>query len=146
MDYIREAIEFLTNYDNFTTAIINLEMEIAEIKEELKVGQMKAIEYTDMPTGSSSQLPGDKLVNKMYSLQVKESEYALTKKTPKKMNKILSRLPKDDEKVLRSYYILGYREETLFKYIACSERNFYRIKNQAIRTFAIQLHGINVLI
>jgi len=145
LDYIREAVEFLTNYDNLKTSLINLDMSIKEITEELNVGQLKGIAYSDMPTGDNSQLPDDKLVNKIYMLQVKKQEYALTKLTIKRMNKILSRLPSNVERILRGYYILGYREETLYKYTCCSERTFYRIKNQAIRTFAVQLHGISAI-
>ncbi|MBU3098368.1 MULTISPECIES: hypothetical protein [Clostridium] len=145
MDYIREAIEFLTNYDNLKTSLINLELDIREIKADLNAGQIKAIEYSDMPSGDSAQLPDDKLINKMYMFQVKKKEYFLTKKTIKKMDQVLARLPSDDERILRAYYILGLREGTLFKHTFCSERTFYRMKTQAIRTFAIQLHGIDAI-
>jgi len=145
LDYIREAVDFLINYNNLKTSLINLEMDIREINAELNAGQMKAIEYSDMPKGDSSQLPDDKLINKMYMFQVKKKEYFLTKKIIKKMDEVMARLPSNDERILRAYYILGYREETLFKHTFCSERTFYRAKTQAIRTFAIQLHGINAI-
>lgn len=145
MDYIRDAIEFLKNYDNLKTSLDNLKNDIQELKAELAVGQIGAMEYSDMPKGDSSQLPDDKLVNKMYALNVKQKEYSITKKTIEKMDKVLSKLPKEDEKILRAWYIEGLRGETVYKHTFCSERNFYRCKNQALRTFAVQLHGINAI-
>ena len=145
MDYIKEAIDYLINYDNLGKALTNLEMDIREIKCDLESGQIGAIEYSDMPKGDSSELPDDKLINKLYRLKVKKMEYCLTKKTLDKMNKALSGLSREDEKILRSWYVEGYRGETVLKHNNCSESTFYRNKNRAIRTFAIQLHGIAAL-
>lgn len=145
MDYIRDAIEFLKNYDNLKVALDNLEDDIKELKADLAVGQLGAMEYSDMPKGDSSQLPDDKIVNKIYALKVKRQEYLITKKTLGKMDKVLSQLPKEDERILRAWYIEGLRGESVLKETHCSERNFYRCKSQALRTFAIQIHGINAV-
>lgn len=145
MDYIRDTIDYLKNYSNLQQSLENLELDIKELRAEINAGQVGAIEYSDMPKGDSSQLPDDKIVNKIYVLQVKRKEYALTKKTLEKMDKVLSGLPKEDERILRAWYIDGLRGETVYKHTFCSERNFYRCKNQALRTFAVQLHGINAI-
>lgn len=145
MDYIRETIEYLKNYDSLRQSLVNLEMDIKELKSNLDVGKIGAINYSDMPKGSSSQLPDDNIVNNIYKLKVKRQEYAITKKTLEKMDKVLSGLDPYYEKILRSYYIDGLREETLYKHTNCSERNFYRCKNTALRVFAVQLHGINAI-
>jgi len=145
MNYISDAIDYLRNYENLKRALDNLEIDIKELKAELNTGQVKAIEYSDMPKGDSSQLPDDKTVNKIYMLQVKRKEYALTKKSLEKMDKVLSGLSKEDERILRAWYIDGLRGDTAYKHTYCSERNFYRCKSNALKNFAVQLHGINAI-
>jgi len=145
MDYIRETIEYLKNYDSLKQSLINLEMDIKELKSNLDVGKIGAINYSDMPKGSNAQLPGDDVINNIYRLKVKREEYAITKKTLEKMDKTLAALDPYYAKILRAYYIDGLREESLYKHTNCSERNFYRSKNTALRVFAVQLHGINAI-
>lgn len=145
MNYIGDAIEYLKNYENLKKAIDNLENDIKELKAELNAGQVKGIEYSDMPKGDSPGLPDDNIINKMYMLQIKRKEYAITKKTIEKMDKVLSGLSKEDERILRAWYIDGLRGDTVYKHTLCSERNFYRCKSNALKNFAVQLHGIRAI-
>lgn len=146
MDCIGETIEFLKSYEHLQKALNNILLDIKELQEELNSGQLGAIEYSDMPKGDSSTLPGDDVINKMYSMQVKKKQYIETKKKLDKINKIISELPAQDQKVLKFWYMEGLRGDTALKHIGCtSERQLHRDKNRAIRTLAIQLHGIMAL-
>lgn len=145
MNYIDDAVEYLKNYENLQRALENLEMDIRELKAEINAGQLNAVQYSDMPKGNGPLLQDDKLINKMYKLQVKKKEYIITKKTIEKMDKAIANLPEVDQKILRAWYIDGLRDETAYKHTGCSERNFYRCKNQALKTFSIQLHGISAI-
>jgi hypothetical protein len=142
MNYIGEAIDYLKNYENMQRALENLEMDIKELKANINAGQIGAIEYSDMPKGGGNSLPGDEIINNLYVLQVKRRQYSLTKRAIEKMDLVLSKLPPEDEKILRYWYIDGLRGDTVYEHTNCSERNFYRCKNQALKTFAIQLHGL----
>ncbi|OPJ58447.1 DUF1492 domain-containing protein [Clostridium oryzae] len=145
MDYIRDAVEYLENYDNLKRSLENLKLDIMELNLDLKSGAMKGIKYSDMPKGDSANLPDDVIVNKMYKLKVKKNEYALTRKMLEKMDEVIDKLPELDRNILRSWYIDGLRGDTILTHTGCSERNFYRCKSKALKVFAIQLHGIKAV-
>lgn len=146
MDYKREAIEYLKNYDRLKTALDNLKDEILELKVDIK--SIKAVPYSDMPKGSGSPAPDDELVNKMFRLARAESEYKVTFKTVARIDKVLSNFEANNKtyyKVLKGYFVDQYTEEQLMKDFNYSDRHLRRLKQEAIRSFAIEVFGIKVI-
>lgn len=146
MDYVREAVEYLKNYDNLDIARQNLKDEIMELQEDLK--SVKEIGYSDMPTGSGAEFPDDNIINKMFRLNKAEKEYKSTLVTIKRINKVFEKFNKTNPtfaKILKAYFIDCLVEEEILKQFSYSERHLRRLKQQALRCFAIQIFGIKTL-
>ena len=146
MDYIREAVEYLKNYDRLETALENLRDEIKELRIDLK--SVKELTYSDMPGGSGSALPDDATINKIYRLKKAEEEYSSTYKTLKRMNKVFEKFENENKnygRILRGYFIDCLKEEQLMEDFHYSDRHLRRLKQQALRAFAIEIFGIKVI-
>jgi hypothetical protein len=148
MNYIKEAEDYLRNYNDLVKSVDNLKTEISEINAELTC--IKNIDYSGMPHGSGSGLFDDRLVNKLYRKQKAEEELKKTVKAIHRINTVLKGLSEGEgnekhEQVLRLFYIEGARGQALEEALECSERHCYRLKGIAIRRLAIQLFGIKGL-
>lgn len=147
MNYIKEAIDYLRNYENLSRSTANLKDEIISLKLELK--SVKEISYSDMPHGGADPaMSDDAIVNKMFRLKKAEDDYKETSRTLKRMDKTMERFKESNElyyKVLNGYFIDQLTEEQLMKDFNYSDRHLRRIKQNALRTFAIQLFGINAM-
>lgn len=147
MNYIKEAVEYLRNYENLITSTANLRDEILGLKVDLK--SVKEISYSDMPHGSSdASLADDAIVNKMFQLKKAEEDYKETSRTLKRMDKTMERFKESNElyfNILNGYFVDKLTEEQLMKDFSYSDRHLRRIKQNALRTFAIQLFGINAM-
>ncbi|MFL0198707.1 hypothetical protein ACJDU8_24595 [Clostridium sp. WILCCON 0269] len=106
MDYIRETVEYLKNYNNLDIARQNLKDEILELEEALKsVGQ---INYSHIPLGSQIKLPGDNTINKMFRLSKAKEEYRSTLITIKRMDKVFKIFDETNPKfstILKAYFL-----------------------------------------
>lgn len=146
MNYIRETVEYLKNYNNLDKARLNLKDEIIELHQDLK--SVKGITYSDMPHGSGEGSLDDELINKMFRLSVAKELYKSTLTTLKRMDKTLERFNETNplfSKILKLYFIDCWKEEEIMKEMNYSDRHLRRMKQQALRCFAIQLFGIKVL-
>jgi hypothetical protein len=148
MDYIKEAENYLRNYNDLVDSVDNLKNEIYEINADLT--SIKNIDYSGMPHGSGGALPDDKLINKLYRKQKAEEELKKTLIAINRIDCVLKKLSEGEdnkkyEKILRLYYIEGARGQALEEALECSERHCYRLKGIAIRRLAVQLFGIKGL-
>lgn len=143
MDYIRDAIDYVMNFENLKQSLENLKCKIIESQIELKT--VKELIYSDMPQGSRIGEPDDKIINLMYTIEKSKEEYRITKRKVDGIQKVIDNLPERDKKIIESYYIEGLRGESLLKELQCSEREMFREKRRAIRVLAINIHGINVI-
>jgi hypothetical protein len=147
MDYLREAIEHLRSYNDLNFALQNLSREINDLKATMP--DVKAIEITGMPPGGGSGTADDILINKMYRLQMAEKEYKATYKAVKKIDQVLNDISKDDcEKygqLLRLWFIQHRSKDEIAEELTYYERQIYRIKDIALKKFAIQYFGIDVI-
>lgn len=147
MDYIREAVEYLKNYSNLITSISNLKDEIYELRVDLKC--TKELNYSDMPTALGDvSITDDAVVNKMFRLKKAEEEYKETTRTLKRMDKVFETFENSNlyySKILKGYFIEQYTEDQLAKDLDCSARHLRRLKQKALRVFAIQIFGINAM-
>lgn len=150
MGYIREAIEYLKSYNDLQFAVINLKEEIQKLDAELKGS---AICYKDMPGGSGAINADDVLINKIYRKAQAEKEWRTSTSIIKRIDRILEELSKGEGnenhgEIIRRCFIdrQGSRDiddiADEFKY---SRRQFYRIRQTALRRLAVQLFGINVI-
>lgn len=143
MDYIKDAIDYLINFDNLKNALENLKCKIVEAQLELKT--VKELKYSDMPKGGGSAEPDDKVINLMYTIEKSKVEYKITKKKVDNIQRVIDNLPSKDKKLINVYYIQGIRGESLLKELCCSESEMYRDKRKAIRVLAINIHGIKAI-
>lgn len=144
MDIIKDAESYLEGYYDLKNSIINITKEIELLDEDIK--SIKNLDYSGMSHRSEVSHSDDRLVNLLYKKQVKESLLERTKEKVAFIDNILTKLSKEEDgKVLKAYYIDTLRKEELEKAIGSSERNIYRMKNKALRRFAIQLFGIVAL-
>lgn len=144
MDIIKDAESYLEGYWDLKDSITTIAKEIELLDEDIK--SVKSLDYSGMPHGSGAAHPDDRLVNLLYKKQVKESLLERTKAKVAFIDDILTKLSKDEDgKVLKAYYIDVLRKEELERVIGSCERNIYRMKNKALRRFAIQLFGIVAL-
>jgi hypothetical protein len=146
MDYIGEAVEYLKHYEKLKISKDNLRCEILELREDLK--SVKPIPYSDMPHGSGSGEPDDIIINKMFRMKKAEQEYRSTSKTLKRMELVLEKFEEHESeyfKILKGYFINNDTEEQMMKDFNYTDRHIRRLKQKALREFAIQLFGINVI-
>lgn len=147
MDYRRETLDYLRNYDLLQSAIDNLKMEIKEIQLDIK--NVKPIKMSGMPgaPGEPSE-PDDVLVNKLFRLQKAKAEYQSTVKTLDRMNKTMEAFKEQRPfyaRILKAYYIDCLTEEQVAKDNGYSVRHLRRVKNQAVKAFGISIFGIKVI-
>lgn len=147
MDYLREAIEHLRSYNDLNFALQNLSREINDLRATMP--DVKAIEITGMPSGGGSGTVDDILINKVYRLQMAQKEYRATFKAVKKIDQVLNDISKDDSEkygqLLRMWFIQHRSKDEIADELTYSERQLYRIKDIALKKFAIQYFGIDVI-
>lgn len=147
MDYKREVIEYLKNYSKLIDSIENLKDEIAELRIDIK--SLSGIGYSDMPSGNGGVgEPDDRIINKMVRLEKAQEEYKTTTKTVKRIERAFARFEKENKsyyKILKGCFIDQYTEEQLMKDFHYSDRNLRRLKQKALKAFAIEIYGIKVI-
>lgn len=148
MNYIHEAVEELEEYNRLKCSLANLAEEIRDIKSTMP--DVKAVVIDDMPHGSGPSSPDDAIVNKLYVIQKKQKEYANTKRRIERIDRILENISKEKGcekygKLLRLWYIEKWDKEDIATELICTERNIYYLRGKAIRKFAIELNGIDVI-
>lgn len=150
MDYIREAINNLRDYNDLKQSLDNLRDEVMEIDAELKC--IKEVDYSGMPHGSGSKNPDDNLVNKIYRKQKAMQEYKLTKHKLERLDRVLNKLSEGkgnefQEEIVR-YFFVDYKNASQIKKLLneaghdLSERQIYRIRDRGIRKLAVRFFGI----
>lgn len=143
MDYVREAIDLLRSYRDLVFSKANLQDEIDKLDAEIKG---RAICYKDTPGGSSCD-PDEILINKIFRIDNAKVELKETLNEINRIDKVLEAFKIDHEesyKILVSWLIERKSINLTAEQLKISERHIYRLKNQAIRSFAIQLYGIKV--
>ena len=148
MNYIHEAVEELEEYNRLKCSLANLAEEIRDIKSTMP--DVKAVVIDDMPHGSGPNMQDDIIVNKLFILQKKKQEYIYTKRRIRRIDRILDNISKDKGcekygKLLKLWYIEKWDKEDIATELICTERNIYYLKGKAIRKFAIELNGIDVI-
>ncbi|KEH98252.1 DUF1492 domain-containing protein [Clostridium massiliodielmoense] len=147
MNYINEAIEYLTSYNDLKIAIKNLKSKENLLKENLE--DIKSMSLDGMPKASKVE-PDDRIVNIIFKLDQIRNYIKETEGKTKDIDNVLENFRKNDggeeyEKILRFWYIEEWSKVRMAQEFNCSERQLYRMRSKAIRKLAIQLFGIKVI-
>lgn len=145
MDYMREAVEYLKNYDKLNVALNNLKDEIRELKIDIK--SVSGVEYSDLPKGAGINTD-DRIINLMFRLDKAQEEYKKTSRTLNRMNKVFDSFEKIDNnyaKILKKYFIENLTEAQIADDLEISDRHLRRLKQQAIKAFSITIFGISAM-
>ena len=145
MDYMREAVEYLKNYDKLNVALNNLKDEIRELKIDIK--SVSGVEYSDLPKGAGINTD-DRIINLMFRLDKAQEEYKKTSRTLNRMNKVFDSFEKIDNnyaKILKKYFIENLTEAQIADDLEISYRHLRRLKQQAIKAFSITIFGISAM-
>lgn len=145
MDYMREAVEYLKNYDKLNIALNNLQDEIRELKIDIK--SVSGMEYSDLPKGAGINTD-DRIINLMFRLDKAQEEYKSTSRTLNRMNKVFDSFEKIDNnyaKILKKYFIENLTEAQIADDLKISDRHLRRLKQQAIKAFSVTIFGISAM-
>ncbi|WMJ80965.1 DUF1492 domain-containing protein [Clostridium sp. MB40-C1] len=147
MNYINEAMEYLTSYKDLKIAIENLNEK--EIKLNERLYGLRSGNFNGMPKGKSVEAD-DILVNTIFQLDQTRKFIKETEDKIKEIDDVLKNLKENDdteeyEKLLRLWYIEDWTKIAMTEEFNCSDRQLYRIRAKAIRKLAIQLFGIKVI-
>jgi Protein of unknown function (DUF1492). len=139
MDYIREAVTYLENYENLLVARKHLQEKVLELKENLV--SIKGVSYSDLPKGKSIA-PDDPMFNRIFELDKSIKLFEENEEALKDIKKSLEDLPGESKRIIQLWYIQRKSETEVLMTLNMSRRTFYRLKSQAVRIFAVQLFGI----
>jgi RNA polymerase sigma factor (sigma-70 family) len=142
MNYIREAIEFLRNYQDLNIAAENLMDKLNELNAALE--GYKEINVTGMP-GGSAKAQDDAVCNLIFQRDKAVEHLEETKKAISKIDNALSKLSEEERKILVMSYSQEMTDTQISDELNISRRTFYRYRSEAIRKLAIQLFGIQVI-
>ncbi len=139
MNYITEAIEYLTHYKELDIANDNIKLRIKEVEGELE--SCKGAIYSDMPKGSKT-MPDDRICNLIFQrdrLKEIQEENKLKLNTIESM---FNKLEDEYKNILTISYVERKNEMAILDELNMSRATYYRIRSKAIKSFAIQLFGI----
>lgn len=141
MDYIREAIDQLKEYNSLIAAENNLKNQIAALEFEKE--NLKAATLSFAP-GRGGEEPDDKLINNIYSKQVLRRNLVATQKRIASMDGAFATLTEGEAAVLNRMFVIGGKRaaDDLMDSLGYEKAQIYRIKDSAIRKFATALFGI----
>lgn len=146
MNYIKETVNILKNMENLKKAEENLKLRILEVRSEMK--STKSVIISDMPHGSGSGLPDDKVCNLIFQEKQLLKNLKETKIKLDKMDKLLNKLTDEEKEIL----IKSYGEDSelktdadIAKELKISRRTYIDKKKKVVTKLAIQLWGIVVI-
>jgi len=144
LDYIREAIEQLKEYNLLTASLPTMQEQLEVLKFEKY--NIKAQVITREPKGGGDSEPDDKLVNNIFRRRILINTIVATNKKINCIDKSLAILENDEQKVLKRMFVKGGQNaiDDLSEELSLSKSQIYRIKEQAIRRFAKAMYGVGV--
>jgi DNA-directed RNA polymerase specialized sigma subunit len=143
MDYIRESIERLRDYNALVASIKNLEEQLKAVEAEKT--SIKSLQISFAPGGGGAE-PDERLVNAIFNSQVLKNNYGATKRRIECIDRALEELDDRERKVLNRMYIVGGKNgvNELMNEFYLSSAQVYRIRDTGLRKFARAMFGIGV--
>lgn len=141
MNYIWEAKDFLKHFREYENADKNLNDKLKKLNTELE--GYKPINYSDMPHGSS-ETTDDQLCNMIFERDFTKECLMSNKNKINECKQILNNLNEEYKKILILSCIDELPETEIMQKLNISRANYFRKKNEALRTLAKNLFGIKV--
>lgn len=142
MDFKREAVENLKNYEARKEGVRRAERQIAILKEESVALRSATTDKT--PVSGSTNLREDRMINNVALRQELERGKKTTEKWVKLMDEALAALDDEDRRVLELMYIRKTKGsvDRLCEELYCEPRTVYRKRDAAVRKFAMLFYGV----
>lgn len=141
MDYIKESVEWLKNYNRLKSSIETMALELKDLNMELNQMGYKPIDYSGMPHGNY-KIPDDEVCNRIVERDKKAKAIQETKDKIEKLDLILSKLDAEEREILKAKFIDGLSYEEMSNQLHLSFATITRKKNEGLRNLALQLWGI----
>lgn len=145
MNYIQEAEKLLRNYRNLKYSLDRIETEIAKLKWSGMPMPAKAITYDSQPGGSFHQ---DEMFNIAYKIQCYMEMKLSTETEIEEIDVLLRDLDQEYEHygtILKFWYVEKKGRDEIAEELGYGVRYIYKLKDKAIRVFAVRLFGLDSL-
>jgi len=148
MDYIKEAEKYLYNYQDLKRSIKTMERRILQLVEKTGPKDITAI---NLDTTGIKAGKYDETINILFEIQKLQQSINETKAKLKEIDQLLDEMSNNPKrqmwgKVLKLWYIEGKTKEEIAEELGYSDRrNIYYLRDPAIRTFAVNILGIEGL-
>lgn len=149
MNYIKEAENVLWYYNDLYRSVENMNREIAKIVGRQGPSALNAIPMD--PTGiHGSGDADDNTYNLLYKLKVLSENREKTMTELSQVDRLLDEISQDPGcelygQVLRGWYIERITKNEIAAQIGYDSRNVYRIKDRAIKKFAVRQFGLEAM-
>lgn len=150
MNYIKEAENILWYYNDLYRSIENMNREIAKIVSRQSPSTLNAISLE--PTGvHGSGDADDNTYNLMFKIKTLTDNREATMGELSKVDQMLDDISQEPGcelygKVLREWYIVRTPKEEIASNIGYSHKStIYRLKDRAIKKFAVRHFGLEVM-
>lgn len=147
MNYIQEAEKRLRHYRDLINSIEHMNRDIAKIINRSSPSELNAVAMDITGIRCSKT---DEAINVLYELQTLKESVEKTNQEITDIDEILKEISREKEchlygKVLFLWYVKRKDREDIGREIGYSGRHVNRIKDEAIRKFAVSILGIKAL-
>lgn len=147
MNYIQEAEKRLKHYRDLKRSVEQMDKDIARIVSKATPSELNAVAMDLTGVRGSSD---DDTYNILFELQTLTISKRKTEEEIESIDNILKDISKEHDcrmfgKVLYMWYVKRIPKEEISKETQYSIRQLYRIKDEAIRRFAVRVLGIKAL-
>ncbi|WP_341877607.1 DUF1492 domain-containing protein [Defluviitalea saccharophila] len=148
MNYIKEAENYLNHYKDLYFSIKIMEKQLDKIIKDAGPKDISSTQIND--SGVRTAINQDEAINTLFKIKTLKENITETKKKLEEIDEILTDLKNDPESkiyadILRMWYIEGKSTPDILREVGYSERQFFNIKKEAIRIFAVRILGIKAL-
>jgi hypothetical protein len=147
MNYIQEAEKRLRHYRDLENSIEQMNKDIARIVKRSSPSELNAVAM-DVTGIRSSKV--DEAYNVLFELQTLRDSINSTTEEIADIAEILKDISREKDchlygKVLYLWYVKRTEKDDIAREIGYSRRQIYRLKEEAIRKFAVRILGIKAL-
>lgn len=148
MNYIEEAEKYLKHHNDLYRSLRNMHRERAKLIGKGGPKFYKEADYTQpVVTGGLGQ---EEAYNLLFKIKVLSDNIAKTEEKIKEIDIILEDISREPGcelygDILKKWYIIKMPREEIAQEASYCERNIYKIKDKAIRKFAVNLFGLDAI-
>ena len=141
-DWKYNAIQDLREYRPLQESLTNIPQEIAAI--DLDMQMVKGVSFDKIPVEGGASRHEDRLISGIDRKQRLSENLNVAKMRVERIERGLRVLSDTEQLILRRFYIQreGRYVERLCEELGYEERNIYKIKDSALKKFALSMFGI----